>query len=67
MLEVQVALDGQKDEFQTHEENVQKREDEMKKKNKEFQESLIKFNRFLQVSWSKHLTCDQRSIVANLN
>ncbi len=50
MIEVQSALDAQKEEFQKREDSMQLREQEMKTKENELQESLIKFNRFLHVS-----------------
>ena len=53
MFEVQEALDAQKEEFQRREATFKRREEMLKKKDLELQESLIKFNKFLQENESK--------------
>lgn len=49
VLEVQASLDAQKEEYSLHEANIRKREEELKRRDYELQESLMKFNRFLLV------------------
>jgi hypothetical protein len=49
MFEVQEALDAQKEEFARREDAFRRREDALRRKDVELQESLIKFNKFLQV------------------
>ena len=53
MFEVQEALDAQKEEFARREEAFRRREEGLRKKDLELQESLIKFNKFLQENESK--------------
>jgi chromosome segregation ATPase len=53
MFEVQEALDAQKDEFSRREDAFKRREDALRRKDLELQESLIKFNKFLQENESK--------------
>lgn len=53
MFEVQEALDAQKDEFQRKEATFKRREEMLKAKDLALQESLIKFNKFLQENDSK--------------
>eukprot|EP00327_Prymnesium_parvum_P035936 CAMPEP_0195625550 /NCGR_PEP_ID=MMETSP0815-20121206/17912_1 /TAXON_ID=97485 /ORGANISM="Prymnesium parvum, Strain Texoma1" /LENGTH=309 /DNA_ID=CAMNT_0040766633 /DNA_START=97 /DNA_END=1026 /DNA_ORIENTATION=+ len=53
MFEVQEALDAQKEEFQRREATFKRREEMLKKQDLELQESLIKFNKFLQENDSK--------------
>eukprot|EP00644_Phytophthora_capsici_P006940 jgi/Phyca11/39850/gw1.8.105.1 len=53
MFEVQEALDAQKDEFARREDAFHRREEGLRKKDLELQESLIKFNKFLQENESK--------------
>jgi Domain of unknown function (DUF4200) len=53
MFEVQEALDAQKDEFSRREDALKRREDALRRKDLELQESLIKFNKFLQENESK--------------
>lgn len=50
MFEVQEALDAQKEEFARREEAFRRREEGLRKKDLDLQESLIRFNKFLQVS-----------------
>lgn len=53
MFEVQEALNSQKDEFARREDAFRRREDGLRRKDLELQESLIKFNKFLQENESK--------------
>jgi len=53
MFEVQEALDVQKEEFARREDAFRRREETLRKKDLELQESLIKFNKFLQENESK--------------
>lgn len=53
MFEVQEALDAQKEEFARREDAFHRREEGLCKKDLELQESLIKFNKFLQENESK--------------
>lgn len=46
---VQEALDAQKEEFARKEEAFRRREEALRKKDLDLQESLIRFNKFLQV------------------
>jgi hypothetical protein len=48
MFEVQEALNAQKEEFARREDAFRRREDGLRRKDLELQESLIKFNKFLQ-------------------
>ncbi|CAN0231781.1 unnamed protein product [Ectocarpus sp. 6 AP-2014] len=50
MFEIQEALEAQKEEFSRREDAFRRREDALRKKDLELQESLIKFNKFLQAS-----------------
>jgi hypothetical protein len=49
MVEVQDALDAQKEEYAKREEAFKRREEQLRKKDLELQESLIRFNKFLKV------------------
>ena len=53
MFEVQEALSAQKEEFNRREDAFRRREDALKRKDLELQESLIKFNKFLQENETK--------------
>ncbi|CAN0111432.1 unnamed protein product [Ectocarpus sp. 4 AP-2014] len=53
MFEIQEALEAQKEEFSRREDAFRRREDALRKKDLELQESLIKFNKFLQENESK--------------
>jgi len=53
MFEVQEALDAQKEEFARRENAFRCREEDLRKRDLELQESLIKFNKFLQENESK--------------
>ena len=48
MFEVQEALNSQKEEFTRREDAFRRREEALRRRDLELQESLIKFNRFLQ-------------------
>ena len=54
MFEVQEALSAQKEEFNRREDAFRRREDALKRKDLELQESLIKFNKFLQENETKN-------------
>jgi hypothetical protein len=60
MFEVQEALDAQKEEFQRREATFKRREEMLKKKDLELQESLIKFNKFLQDNDSKRNRAEKK-------
>lgn len=53
MFEVQEALNSQKEEFSRREDAFRRREESLRRKDLELQESLIKFNKFLQENESK--------------
>ena len=53
MFEVQEALDAQKEEYLRHEDAFKRREEALRRKDVELQDSLIKFNKFLQENESK--------------
>lgn len=53
MFEVQEALNSQKEEFSRREDAFRRREENLRRKDLELQESLIKFNKFLQENESK--------------
>ena len=53
MFEVQETLEAQKREFNRKEEVFKRREDGLKKKDLELQESLVRFSKFLQENDSK--------------
>ena len=61
MFEVQEALDAQKEEFARREEAFRRREEGLRQKDLELQESLIKFNKFLQENESKRNRADKRA------
>ncbi len=48
MFEVQEALNSQKEEFSRREDAFRRQEEGLRRKDLELQESLIKFNKFLQ-------------------
>lgn len=60
MFEVQEALNSQKDEFNRREDAYRRREDGLRRKDLELQESLIKFNKFLQENESKTKRAERR-------
>lgn len=53
MFEIQEALDARKEEFLRRDDAFRRREDALRRKDLELQESLIKFNKFLQENESK--------------
>eukprot|EP00891_Asterochloris_glomerata_P002546 jgi/Astpho2/2546/e_gw1.00048.126.1_t len=61
MFEVQEALEQQKQEFNNKEEVFKRREDGLKKKDLELQESLIRFSKFLQENDSKRMRALKRA------
>lgn len=61
MFEVQEALNSQKEEFSRREDAFRRREDGLRRKDMELQESLIKFNKFLQENESKRNRALKRS------
>ena len=60
MFEVQEALDAQKEDFERREHAFGQREDALRKKDLALQESLIKFNKFLQENESKRNRAEKR-------
>jgi hypothetical protein len=60
MFEVQEALNSQKEEFTRRENAFHRREDGLRRKDLELQESLIKFNQFLQENESKRNRAKKR-------
>lgn len=61
MFEVEEALGAQKEEFTRREEAFRRREEGLRKKDLELQESLIKFNKFLQENESKRSRAENRA------
>jgi len=61
LFEIQDALDAQKDEFARKEDAFRRREDALRKKDLQLQESLIKFNKFLQENESKRTRAMKRT------
>lgn len=53
MFEIQEALNAQKEEFMRREDAFRRREEALRRRDLELQESLIKFNKFLQENESK--------------
>lgn len=62
MFEAQEALDAQKEEFARREEAFRRREEGLRNKDLELQESLIKFNKFLQENESKRNRAEKRAM-----
>ena len=62
MFEVQEALDAQKEEFQRREATFKRREEMLKQKDLALQESLIKFNKFLQENDSKRNRAEKKRV-----
>jgi len=60
MFEVQEALNSQKEEYTRRENAFHRREDGLRRKDLELQESLIKFNQFLQENESKRNRAKKR-------
>jgi hypothetical protein len=61
MLQVQESLDSQKDEYGRKEELFKRREENLRKKDLELQESLVIFNRFLKENEQKRRRADHRA------
>lgn len=61
MLEVQKALDAQKDEYLRKEELFKRREENLRKKDLELQEALVLFNKFLKENEHKRRRADHRA------
>jgi len=61
MFEVQEALEAQKEEFARREELFKRREEQLRKKDVELQESLIRFNKFLQENDSKRARAERKA------
>lgn len=61
MFEVQEALEAQKAEFNRKEEMFRRREEGLKKKDLELQESLIRFSKFLQENDSKRTRAEKKA------
>ena len=61
MFEVQEALNAQKEDFARREEAFRRREEGLRQKDLELQESLIKFNKFLQENESKRNRAEKRT------
>ena len=62
MFEVQENLETQKVEFNRKEEVLKRREEGLKKKDLELQESLIRFSKFLQENDSKRTRAEKKAI-----
>jgi len=60
LLEIQDALEEQKDDFARKVDTFQRREDALRKKDLRLQDSLIKFNKFLQDNESKRTRAIRR-------
>eukprot|EP00002_Diphylleia_rotans_P028961 TRINITY_DN585_c0_g2_i11.p1 TRINITY_DN585_c0_g2~~TRINITY_DN585_c0_g2_i11.p1 ORF type:complete len:138 (-),score=39.00 TRINITY_DN585_c0_g2_i11:402-815(-) len=61
MADVQAALAAEMDEFSRVEERIQQREEDLKRKDMELQESLVKFNKFLQENDSKRSRAEKKA------
>jgi hypothetical protein len=60
MFEVQEALDAQKEEYKRREAEFKRREEKLKERDLALQESLIKFNKFLQENDSKRARAEKK-------
>eukprot|EP00592_Proboscia_alata_P004583 CAMPEP_0194371220 /NCGR_PEP_ID=MMETSP0174-20130528/19604_1 /TAXON_ID=216777 /ORGANISM="Proboscia alata, Strain PI-D3" /LENGTH=336 /DNA_ID=CAMNT_0039149145 /DNA_START=177 /DNA_END=1184 /DNA_ORIENTATION=- len=67
MFEISEALEHQKDEFARREDAFRRREDSLRKKDLQLQESLIKFNKFLQDNERKKTRAIKRTADENRN
>ena len=63
LLEIQDALEEQKDDFARKVDAFQRREDALRKKDLRLQDSLIKFNKFLQDNESKRTRAIRRFVI----
>uniref|UniRef100_A0A7S0X210 DUF4200 domain-containing protein n=1 Tax=Mantoniella antarctica TaxID=81844 RepID=A0A7S0X210_9CHLO len=61
MFEVQESLEAQKLEFRVKEEGFKRREETLKKKDLDLQESLIRFSKFLQENDSKRSRAEKKA------
>lgn len=61
MFEVQEALEKKKDEFASQQATFRQREDKLRKKDQNLQESLTRFNRFLQETEAKTSRAENRA------
>lgn len=61
MFEVQENLEAQKQEFHVKEEGFKRREETLKKKDLDLQESLIRFSKFLQENDSKRSRAEKKA------
>nr|CCA13900.1 conserved hypothetical protein [Albugo laibachii Nc14] len=61
MFEVQDALDLQKEEYARQEDSFSRREDQLRRKDLEMQESLVKFNTFLEENELKRSRANKRA------
>jgi len=61
MLQVQEALDAQKEEYARKEELFKRREENLRKKDLELQEALVLFNKFLKENESKRRRAEARA------
>jgi hypothetical protein len=59
MFEIQEALNAQKEEFMRREDAFRRREEALRRHDLELQESLIKFNKFLQAMGCALCFCQQ--------
>ena len=64
LFEVEEALEYQKDEFARKVDTFRRREDALRKKDLRLQESLIKFNKFLQENENKRTRAIKRYVVS---
>ncbi|KAH7291965.1 hypothetical protein KP509_29G044200 [Ceratopteris richardii] len=62
MFQVQEALENKKIEFAKKEEALKKREDDLRLKDRELQESLIGFSKFLQENNTKRIRAEKKSL-----
>eukprot|EP00294_Goniomonas_avonlea_P013739 CAMPEP_0114559510 /NCGR_PEP_ID=MMETSP0114-20121206/10957_1 /TAXON_ID=31324 /ORGANISM="Goniomonas sp, Strain m" /LENGTH=348 /DNA_ID=CAMNT_0001744979 /DNA_START=38 /DNA_END=1084 /DNA_ORIENTATION=- len=61
MFEVQEALEAQKEEFARREDLFKRREEQLRKKDIDLQESLIRFNKFLQENDAKRARAEKKA------
>eukprot|EP00250_Pteridium_aquilinum_P007153 c16934_g1_i2 orf=67-360(+) len=62
MFQVQEALENQKIEFAKKEEELKKREEDLRLKDRELQDSLIGFSKFLQENNAKKLRAEKKAL-----
>ena len=62
MVDVQNALEAEIEEFARVEERIKLREEELKRRDLELQESLVKFNKFLQENDSKRTRAEKKAL-----